>query len=97
MRPVVHMFGPEPGMEGAKAKARENDVYHVDGGRAYVFKNGDWKLIPYAHEVIEGAKTITVSKIEPEETPVAPPLETPEAPVEEEPAPAPKKKRAKKA
>lgn len=89
---IAHMFGPQSGMKEAAKKARPCDVYHADDGTDYVMDiNGHWFAagpIPVPQE--EPAPEVS-------ETPVAPPLETPEQIIKPEPEPEkPKKKTSKK-
>lgn len=82
----LNFFGPVSAMADAKAKAHENDKYFADN-RIFILQDGEWV------EVNTPLPQGVVAPVDP----VAPPLETPKEPaVEEEAAPAPKKKSTRK-
>ena len=86
----LNFFGPVSAMADAKAEAHEGDKYFADN-RMFVLQDGEWV------EVNTPLPQVVIPPVDP----VAPPLETPEAPAEvEEPIPeekpAPKKKSTRK-
>ena len=93
MRPVVHIFGPEAGLEYAVDKAKDGDMYHAENGKDFVFIGGEWlPLIEVSMDALKSYSAPEPVKIEP----VA--VEAEPQPVVEEPEeePKPKKKRTKK-